>query len=91
MNIFGKDDEVTGTGKGLADIKTGLRLRYELNREFAPYIGINWGKKYGNTATFASAEGEDIEDSQVVVGVRFWFLVFGFKMLRMLAESMTNN
>ncbi len=73
MNIFGKDDEVTGTGKGLADIGAGLRLRYELTREFALYVGINWGKKYGNTATFASSEGEDIEDSQVVTGVRFWF------------------
>ena len=73
INIFGKDDEVTATGEGLSNIETGLRLRYELSREFAPYIGINWGKKYGNTATFASSEGEDVEDSQVVAGVRFWF------------------
>jgi copper resistance protein B len=60
MNIFGKDDEVTR-----------LRLQYELTCEFAPYVGINWGKKYGNTATFASSEDEDIEDLQVVTGVRF--------------------
>ena len=73
INIFGKDDEVTGTGKGLSNIETGLRLHYELSREFAPYIGINWGKKYGNTVTFANSEGEDVEDSQVVAGVRFWF------------------
>lgn len=73
INIFGKDDEVTGTGKGLSNIEAGLRLRYELSREFAPYIGINWGKKYGNTAIFASNEGEDIEDAQLVAGVRFWF------------------
>lgn len=73
MNIFGKDDEATGTGKGLANIGAGLRLRYELNREFSPYIGFNWGKKYGNTAKFASNEGEDIEDAQLVTGARFWF------------------
>lgn len=73
INIFGKDDEATSTGKGLSNIDVGLRLRYELSREFAPYIGINWGKKYGNTATFVGNEGEDIEDAQLVTGVRFWF------------------
>ncbi len=73
LNAFAKDDEVTGTGKGLSNIEAGLRLRYELSREFAPYIGINWGKKYGNTATFASNEGEDVEDAQIVAGIRFWF------------------
>jgi len=73
MNIFGKDDEVTGTGRGLSNLNAGLRLRYELSREFAPYIGINWNKKYGNTAKFASNDGESIEDSQLVAGLRFWF------------------
>ncbi|MBA5249401.1 MAG: copper resistance protein B [Gammaproteobacteria bacterium] len=73
MSIFAKDDELTGTGKGLSSIEAGLRLRYEISREFAPYIGINWEKKYGNTADFARDENEDIEDAQIVVGVRFWF------------------
>jgi copper resistance protein B len=73
INVFSKDDELTGTGKGLSSVEAGLRLRYEVTREFAPYIGINWEKKYGNTANFSVAEGEDIEDAQMVVGVRFWF------------------
>ncbi|NYT27139.1 copper resistance protein B [Candidatus Thiodubiliella endoseptemdiera] len=73
INIFGKDDELTGTGKGLSTVEAGLRLRYEITREFAPYIGINWEKKYGNTADFSATEGENIEDTQLVVGVRFWF------------------
>lgn len=73
VNFVGKDDEVTGTGKGLSNIEAGLRLRYELSREFAPYVGVNWGKKYGNTATFANNEGEDVEDAQIVTGIRFWF------------------
>ncbi len=72
LNVFGKDDEPTGTGKGLSDIELGLRLRYEIRREFAPYVGINWEKKYGNTADFARAEGEDVEDVQIVVGMRLW-------------------
>ncbi|BAS67366.1 copper resistance protein B [Bathymodiolus septemdierum thioautotrophic gill symbiont] len=73
INAFAKDDELTGTGKGLSSIEAGLRLRYEVRREFAPYIGINWEKKYGNTANFSLNEGEKTEDTQLVVGVRFWF------------------
>lgn len=73
FNIHAKDDEAVGTGSGLSDSQVGLRLRYEIKREFAPYIGVNWNRKYGNTATFAENEGEKIDDTQVVVGVRAWF------------------
>jgi copper resistance protein B len=73
INMFGKDDEIAGTGKGLAHIDAGFRLGYELSREFTPYIGINWGKKYGNTAIYARNEGEDTEDTQMLLGLRFWF------------------
>ncbi len=73
INIHSKDDPQTGTGAGLSDIQMGLRLRYEIVREFAPYIGINWSKKYGQTADYARAEGEGISDTQFVVGIRAWF------------------
>jgi len=29
-----------------------LRLRYEVSRKFAPYIGFAYNGKYGNTALF---------------------------------------
>ena len=58
---------------GLSDLELGLRLRYEIRREFAPYIGVNWTRKFGNTADFARAEGEDTNDVQIVAGVRVWF------------------
>ena len=73
VNLHTKNDEVTGTGSGLSDTEVGLRLRYEIRREFAPYIGVNWVKKYGNTADFARDEGEDTDDVQFVAGVRAWF------------------
>jgi copper resistance protein B len=73
VNFYNKDDEQTGTGSGLSDLELGLRLRYELRREFAPYIGINWEKKFGHTADFARADGEDVEDTQIVAGIRAWF------------------
>jgi copper resistance protein B len=73
VNAYGHNDRDTGAGSGLADIEAGLRLRYEIRREFAPYLGVNWSKKYGNTADFAAAHGEDIEDTQLVLGIRAWY------------------
>lgn len=73
VNLHSKNDEETGTGSGLSDLELGLRLRYEIRREFAPYIGVNWTKKFGNTADFAREEGEDTDDFQFVAGVRAWF------------------
>ncbi len=73
LNLYGKDDPATGIGSGLSDIEAGLRLRYEIRREFAPYIGVNWTHLYGRTADFARAEGADIDDTQFVLGIRAWF------------------
>lgn len=65
--------EAFGVGQGFNSISLGLRLRYEIRREFAPYIGLVWLRKLGETADLARAEGEDREDLSVVTGVRFWF------------------
>ncbi len=73
LNLYGKDDPATGIGSGLSNIEAGLRLRYEIRREFAPYIGLNWTKLYGDTADFARAEAADTDDIQFVFGVRAWF------------------
>lgn len=73
MNLYGKNDPSVGIGTGLSDIEAGLRLRYEIRREFAPYIGINWMKMYGNTADYARDEGTDVSDVQFLLGVRAWF------------------
>jgi copper resistance protein B len=73
LNAYGKDDPVRGIGSGLSDLELGLRLRYELRREFAPYVGINWEKKLGDSADFARDEGESSSDLQFVMGVRAWF------------------
>lgn len=73
VNFYGQNDADTGAGSGLSDVELGLRLRYEIHREFAPYIGVSWTRKYGNSADFARAEGEDIDDTQFVMGIRAWF------------------
>ncbi len=73
INLYGKDDLRAGVGSGLSDIEAGLRLRYEFRREFAPYIGVNWTRKFGDTADFLRAKGEDAGDLQFVIGIRAWF------------------
>ncbi|RUM33077.1 MAG: copper resistance protein B [Desulfobulbus sp.] len=73
VNFHGRDDEELGIGSGLSDIEAGLRLRYEIRREFAPYVGITWKHLYGDTADFAEAEGEDRDDVRFVIGLRAWF------------------
>ncbi len=62
-----------GIGAGFNDIEVGLRLRYEIRREFAPYIGVVWSRKLGDTADLAELAGEPVRNSAVVVGVRLWF------------------
>ncbi len=73
MNFYGQNDMHRLTGSGLSDGQAGLRLRYEIRREFAPYIGVNWTKSFGNTADFVRDHGEPTSDTQWVAGVRAWF------------------
>ncbi|MDI3323777.1 copper resistance protein B [Pontibacterium granulatum] len=73
VNLYAEDDEARGIGSGLSGLELGLRLRYEIRREFAPYIGLNWERKFGQTADFARDEGEDTNDLQAVIGIRAWF------------------
>lgn len=72
-NLFGKDDPLRSQGSGLATVETGLRLRYEITRRFAPYVGLAHERAFGRTAAFRRREGGDANDWRLVVGVRFWF------------------
>ncbi|WP_415830228.1 copper resistance protein B [Bordetella flabilis] len=73
VNFYGKNDAARGVGSGLANSEVGLRLRYEIRREFAPYIGVTWNRSYGNTADFARADGGSRSETRFLVGVRMWF------------------
>jgi copper resistance protein B len=73
INIAAQDVPELGIGQGLNDVELGLRLRYEIVREFAPYIGVTWHRKLGETANFARREGEDVDEFAMLAGVRFWF------------------
>ena len=72
-NFYGKNDPTRGVGSGLSDTELGVRLRYEIRREFAPFIGVTWNRVYGNTADYARDEGEDRSEARLVLGLRLWF------------------
>ncbi len=72
-DLYGKDDDERGIGAGLSELKAGVRLRYEIRRELAPYVGVEWAGAFGATADYARAAGQDPRETQAVAGVRFWF------------------
>lgn len=73
INAYGKSDPQRRVGSGLSDIEMGLRLRYEIRRELAPYIGLNWLNQFGPTAKYARLDGQSATDLRIVAGLRAWF------------------
>jgi copper resistance protein B len=73
ITLSAQDIPRLGTGAGLDSVELGVRLRYELIREFAPYIGVEQSWRVGKSADFMRAAGEDASATHYIVGVRFWF------------------
>jgi copper resistance protein B len=63
----------TGEGSGLANLELALRLRYDITRQFAPYVGLIWSRSFGDTARYLRADGERVEQSSLAVGLRAEF------------------
>lgn len=72
-NFYGKSDPERDIGSGLSNITSGVRVRYEFSRQFAPYVGVEWVNRFGATADMARAAGERKSNTRYVAGVRFWF------------------
>ena len=73
LNWYAERDAARGIGAGLTDAEIGLRLRYEVKREVAPYVGLVAQRKLGGTADFARAAGHDPRDTRLVAGIRLRF------------------
>jgi len=69
-NYYAASDAARGQGAGLNNLLAGIRLRYEIKREIAPYVGVEWNGKLGETADLARAE---TSDTRWVAGLRFWY------------------
>jgi copper resistance protein B len=73
LNLHGKTEASRNIGSGLSNMEAGLRLRYEFTRQFAPYVGLEWTKAFGKTATLLKGSSGGTSDAHVVGGVRLWF------------------
>lgn len=70
-NLYGRSNAALGVGRGLSTAEAGFRLRYEVRREFAPYVGVTWAKTFGRTRDLG--HGEASGAPRLVTGVRVWF------------------
>lgn len=73
LNLYGRNDPAAHIGHGLANSDVGLRLRYEIRRQLAPYVGVVWRSEHGATAEQSRQQGRRASDRQWVAGLRFWF------------------
>lgn len=73
LTAYSTSDALRGEGSGLGRVELGFRLRYEIQREFAPYVGLYWVRLRGRTGDLATASGHDANDVELVAGVRFWY------------------
>jgi copper resistance protein B len=73
IDLYGKEDAERGVGRGLSAAEAGLRIRYEVRREVAPYVGVVWDRKFFGTAAMAEAAGESAKGARLVAGARLWF------------------
>jgi copper resistance protein B len=64
LNAYSRPDSVRLTGSGLSGIEAGLRLRYEITRKFAPYLGVSYERN--------AAPGVTLNATRVAVGVHAW-------------------
>jgi copper resistance protein B len=72
-NLYGKNDPRRDVAAGLSDAEFGLRLRYEIRRELAPYVGVVCRHRFGDGTRLARLDGYDADDVELVAGIRFWF------------------
>jgi len=73
LTAHARDDREHEVGSGLSNAAFSLRLRYEIRREFAPYLGVEWERAIGDTADFARRASRRVEDLRLIAGLRMWF------------------
>ncbi len=70
--VYGKRDPSRRIGAGLTSVEAGVRMRYEFKREFAPYVGVTWQRRFFGTADYARAAGDAVGGARLAVGLRVW-------------------
>ncbi|MEJ7777775.1 MAG: copper resistance protein B [Sphingomicrobium sp.] len=73
VNFAAQSTRELGIGSGLSDAEIGLRLRYDIRREFAPYVGVQYRRAFGDTRRFLREEGDEASGWSLLTGIRMWF------------------
>lgn len=73
LNFAAQNTREIGVGSGLSDAEVGLRLRYDIRREFAPYVGVQYRRAFGDTRKYLRQAGEEAGGWSLLTGVRMWF------------------
>jgi copper resistance protein B len=73
VNLHAQDVPERNIGAGISDVEGGLQLRYEITRKFAPYLDIVYERALGETESLMRDAGEEVEETSLRAGVRFWF------------------
>ena len=73
LNLAAQDVRKNRIGSGISDLELGLRVRYEVKQEFAPYVGVEFVRAFGDTARFLRAKNDDASQTNFVIGLQFWF------------------
>ena len=73
LNVNGQSDKASKQGAGLSKGELGVQARYEFTRKFAPYFEVKYDRKFGQTASYAKVEGEDVDAWVAQLGLRLMF------------------
>ena len=71
--VLSQNDANREIGAGLTEASATLRLRYELSRNFAPYIGVSYARLFGNTAQYAREAGNPGSETLWLAGLQVRF------------------
>ncbi len=73
FDFAAQDVPEIGIGSGFSSAEVGARLRYQFRPEFAPYIGVEYERTFGDTADYRRFADEDVGGWSLLAGIRFWF------------------
>lgn len=73
LNLAAQDIPDLDVGAGFTDANVGVRLRYEISRSFAPYVGVEWTSALGETRDIRESLGADTQSTRAVIGLRALF------------------
>ncbi len=73
LDLSAQNEFERDVAAGVSELKTGIKLRYEITREIAPFIEFRYQRNFGYTSVLVRRDGEDAQNIGVRVGIRLRF------------------